>query len=463
MSLKFHLIRRAATVFNLGAFLVFASGTASGLTLTNITIRVMAANLTSGNNQCYEAPGIRIFQGLKPDVVAIQEFNYGSKPSSAAQIRSLVDTAFGTNFVYFRESSATENYTIPNGIISRYPFIQTGTWDDTLIPDRGYAWARIDLPGTNDLYVVSVHLKASSGSASTRSSEATNLKNLIQASFPAGAWIVVAGDFNIHSTGEAALSTFKTFLSDHPIPTDAVSGGDPDTNANRTERYDYVLPSFSLTNALTHVVLASRSFPNGLVFDSAVYTPLSDVAPVAAGDSHVSGMQHMAVVKDFRIAYVLTNPVTPPSITGQPGNQMASQADIARFTVTAAGTAPLGYQWHFNGNPLAGETASSFVRNNAQPADQGSYFVIVSNAAGSVTSAPATLQLIVPRPMLTLPAPGLLEWAGLSNLSYTVQSRTNLELGDWQILGRTSSPTGHLTFPIPETGTAQQFFRVLYP
>ena len=43
---------------------------------TSLTFRVMAANTTSGNFPRYEAPGLRIFQALKPDVVAVQEFNY---------------------------------------------------------------------------------------------------------------------------------------------------------------------------------------------------------------------------------------------------------------------------------------------------------------------------------------------------------------------------------------------------
>ena len=144
----------------------------------------MAANLTSGTGQSYEAAGIRIFQGLKPDIVAMQEFRYNGSTSDA-QLRQLVDTAFGTNFFYYREPGS---YNIPNGIVSRWPIISSGTWEDvdTGVNDRGFAWARIDLPGTNDLYVVSIHLKASSGSdnATRRNAEATNLVNLIHANFP---------------------------------------------------------------------------------------------------------------------------------------------------------------------------------------------------------------------------------------------------------------------------------------
>jgi hypothetical protein len=273
------------------------------ITSTSTVVRVMAANL-NGNSQKIEPFAIGIFQGLKPDIVAIQEFNYSN--NSPAQIRSFVDTAFGTNFNYFRESGA--GYDIPNGVISRYPFIATGSWDDPQIPNRGFAWARIDLPGTNDLYVVSVHLKASSGDAGTRSLEATALKTLIQSNWPSTAWIVVAGDMNLQNRGEAALATFRTFLDDSPIPAD--ESGNQNTNAGRDRPYDVVLNSPSFTTNFTPVVIGTKTHTNGLVFDSRVYSELSAVDPVQAADSGFG--QHMAVVKDFRIPHFITNTVEVP-------------------------------------------------------------------------------------------------------------------------------------------------------
>jgi hypothetical protein len=50
-------------------------------------IRIMSANTTSGNNQSYRDPGNRIFDGLHPDIVLIQEFNIyinSSEPASTA-------------------------------------------------------------------------------------------------------------------------------------------------------------------------------------------------------------------------------------------------------------------------------------------------------------------------------------------------------------------------------------------
>jgi hypothetical protein len=186
------------------------------------------------------------------------------------------------------------------------------------VNDRGYAWARLDVPGTNDLHVVSVHLKASSGSANElrRAAQAAELKALIVSNFPPNAWIIVAGDMNIYDQSEGAVSTFATFLSDSPVPAD--QNGDSDTNASRSERYDRVLMSFSMTNLLTPVALPSRTYANGLVFDSRVYTSLMDVSPVVFGDSGVSNMQHMAVVREFRIPLAITNPPALPPVLSTP-------------------------------------------------------------------------------------------------------------------------------------------------
>jgi endonuclease/exonuclease/phosphatase (EEP) superfamily protein YafD len=459
MRAESNFTRRAGNFIFLGALLLGAPAPAQ--TLTNVNVRVMAANTSSGNFSSYEWPGINIFKALKPDVVAIQEFKYNNS-TTPAQLRQLVDIAFGTNFHYFRE-----NYTagpdIPNGIISRWPILDSGSWDDPVLANRGFAWAQIDLPGTNDLYVVSVHLY-STGSATDRNTEATIVKTNIQFHFPSNAWVIVGGDLNTGSRSEAAVNTFKTFLSDNPIPTDAEIGGDADTNEPRSSPYDYLLPSFSLTNLLTNVVVGSRSFPKGLVFDSEVYTNLSEVAPVIVTDSHTNGMQHMAVIKDFRITYYLTNTsVIAPVITNQPQAQAVSQGASATFSVTAGGTPPLGYQWRFNGGNIGGATNSAYTRTNVQPSHVGIYSVVVSGSGTFATSSNAGLSLIVPRPLLTTPYPGVVRWQGLSNLSYAIEFRTNLSQTNWQLLTQLSSPNNTITFSnLPIVGT-QRFYRVSYP
>src|SRR5260370_167271 len=81
-----------------------------------------------------------------------------------------------------------------------------------------------------------------------------------------------------------------------------------------------------------------------------------------------------------------------PTITTQPANQTVTAGQTATFTVTAAGTAPLTYQWQKNGVNIAGATSSSYTTPATTTSDSGSTFgVVVTNTAGTVTSASATL------------------------------------------------------------------------
>ena len=401
MRLKSQVIRCAGRIFLLGA--IFFS--TSALAQSNINVRVMAANL-NGDAQTYQPFAIRIFQGLKPDIVAIQEFNYSN--NTASDFRSMVDTAFGTNFVYYREPY-TANGNIPNGIISRYPILNSGSWPDTVqsSPNRGFAWAQIDLPGTNDLYVVSVHLLTSSASA--RSSEAANLKMLIQSTFPSNAWIVVAGDFNTDTRMESTtMTTFDSYLSDNPVPAD--NNGNSNTSLNRNHPHDYVLPDFSLTNFETATVFPSHSFPNGLVFDSTVYTPLSDVPPAQFTDS--TNAQHMAVMKDFLIPARNDSGTNPPVIVTQPQSQTNAVGATITFSVGGGGSGTLAYQWQFNGTNIAGATANPFILVDAQLTNNGNYSVVVTNLFGSVASSNAVLLLTNAPPTITTQPQGQSVLAG---------------------------------------------------
>lgn len=296
----------------LGPLLALQAALVPVVVETHTPVRVMAANLT-GDTQSYLEPAIRIFQGLRPDVVAIQEFRY--LQNRPADFRALVDTAFGTHFVYFREPGYDAG--IPNGVISRFPILASGSWPSGVF-DRGFAWARLDLPGTNDLVAVSVHFKAGSTDAARRALQATELHNFIQANFPTDTFQVVAGDFNFQNRNETALATLKTFLSDDPIPTDAEAGGNPNTNEPRSRPYDLVLPNAAFRACLGPLTLGTRTFPRGLVFDSRRYAPLSDVAPVQAADSGT--VQHMAVLKEFQVPHRVTNwvEVPPPVLVQDP-------------------------------------------------------------------------------------------------------------------------------------------------
>ncbi|HWF18368.1 MAG TPA: immunoglobulin domain-containing protein, partial [Verrucomicrobiae bacterium] len=83
----------------------------------------------------------------------------------------------------------------------------------------------------------------------------------------------------------------------------------------------------------------------------------------------------------------------PPSITLQPTNVTANLGDTVSFTSAASGTGPLSYQWLFNNNPIANQTASNLTLTNVQIGNIGNYALSVSSPFGSAISSNAFLNL----------------------------------------------------------------------
>jgi hypothetical protein len=82
----------------------------------------------------------------------------------------------------------------------------------------------------------------------------------------------------------------------------------------------------------------------------------------------------------------------PPSITTQPISRTVTAGQTASFSVANTGTAPFSYQWYKNTTPISGATSSSYTTPATTTSDNGALFkAIVTNSAGSVTSASATL------------------------------------------------------------------------
>lgn len=90
----------------------------------------------------------------------------------------------------------------------------------------------------------------------------------------------------------------------------------------------------------------------------------------------------------------LTVATTPPIITEQPSSLTVGTGDDAIISVVATGGEPLSYQWFYNVvNPLIEGTNATLVIPNAQQSNAGFYHVTVVNPIGSVSSAPAVLQV----------------------------------------------------------------------
>jgi len=80
-----------------------------------------------------------------------------------------------------------------------------------------------------------------------------------------------------------------------------------------------------------------------------------------------------------------------PQITQQPQSQTVAVGAEVRLSVQATGSDPLSYRWQVSNFNIPGASSPEFVIIDAQPGDSGEYRVVVSNAAGSVTSQVAVV------------------------------------------------------------------------
>jgi hypothetical protein len=88
----------------------------------------------------------------------------------------------------------------------------------------------------------------------------------------------------------------------------------------------------------------------------------------------------------------VTSAPVGPSISTQPANQTVTVGQAATFSVVAAGTAPLTYQWLKNNAKISGATSANYTTPPTLSGDSGATFrVTVTNSVTSITSNPATL------------------------------------------------------------------------
>src|SRR5262245_41577495 len=83
-----------------------------------------------------------------------------------------------------------------------------------------------------------------------------------------------------------------------------------------------------------------------------------------------------------------------PKIITAPQSQSVALGGGAAFFVAVDSSIPVTYQWQLNGINLPGATGATLILENLTTSQAGNYGVVVSNSAGAVTSALATLTVV---------------------------------------------------------------------
>jgi hypothetical protein len=159
------------------------------------------------------------------------------------------------------------------------------------------------------------------------------------------------------------------------------------------------LPNQWVTNApFDLTATASSGLPVGYTSSSPSVATVSGgtVTLTGAGSTTITASQggNATYEPALPVSQTLTVSGVPPFLMAQPVDQVVNEGGTTEFSVTAGGTAPFAYQWWFSNAPIAGAIAPSLFVTNATTNLAGTYFVVVTNTYGSVTSSNAALTVL---------------------------------------------------------------------
>jgi Immunoglobulin domain len=165
------------------------------------------------------------------------------------------------------------------------------------------------------------------------------------------------------------------------------------------------------------------------------------VAAIAFRQSLASGagMGELAVddlVVATEFAELLSD-AGPPAIIRDLADKTVAAGQSVTLEVQASGTPPLSYQWFCNGWELPGADGPVLSLGPARDEHVGAYHVIVSNAAGSVTSAEVWLTVEPAQFLVSIRSDTVtgvqLEWVADPEQTYSVWNATSPD-GEYSML-----------------------------
>src|SRR5579885_2564373 len=321
--------------------------------------------------------------------------------------------------------------------------------------------------GGGNLFFDQCEIRTIAGSSSFNLTAArTDTSATQSASFP---WANPGGTY----TANGMSFVNCTFTADPGVGAVTLAGSNG-TAGNNVSWYgcnfatNYVAPSASLFSG-NFVFWQNANTSNGVPVTYPVVTPIG----VTNNDPRL-----LAATNPPTWFYGWT-PQLAPSIVTPPAGATFTAGETATLTVGATGIPDPVYQWLQNGTNAPYPTANSatLVISNVQPADAGTYSVVVANSIGAVMSSPATLTVITPTPPVmqtnsvrSLGSGGGVQFSfgGTPGADYRVWATTNIALtpviGGWDLVGSGTFGAGPATFSdLQATNFPQRFYTITSP
>jgi hypothetical protein len=190
---------------------------------------------------------------------------------------------------------------------------------------------------------------------------------------------------------------------------------------------------------------------------------LTEVQPAQSGEYSV-GVSNAAgeAISSMAVIAVLL----PPVITIQPQSQTVYAGTEAIFSVIANGSEPMGFQWLRNGVPIPDGVGATHKLTDVQATQEGSYSVVVSNAAGMAVSVDAVLTILSSEQVRFVSAERMADGAVRVVLAGAPLENTVVEASadmvTWRPIFTNSAPATSIEFSdVDATNYSSRFYRAV--
>lgn len=169
-----------------------------------------------------------------------------------------------------------------------------------------------------------------------------------------------------------------------------------------------VAPGGSATLAISATGTAPLAYQwhkDGAAIAGATQSSLgfANAQPADAGNYSCVVSNPVSAVSSVTVALSVASQLEAPTVQVSPVAARVAAGGSITFTGTVTGTPPVQFQWLRNGVAITGATAGTLTLTQLSEADSATFSLVASNAAGSTTSAPASLSVQVPPALIRLP------------------------------------------------------------